>query len=103
MLEKNIILDKQNTLIKFSYCATNVIRWLNISSNNVETVKKFYEIMMSGDPSKLPTVLDQGIKLEMMKGWPYGGTYSGLDSEINDLFPKSESFLTLLHSKYMNI
>ncbi len=68
-----------------------------MSADNVETVKKFYEILMSGDPSKLPTILDQDIKLEMMNGWPYGGTYSGLDSAINDFFSESGSFLTLLH------
>ena len=76
---------------------------INLSSNNIETVKKFYEILMSGDPSELPTILDPDIQLVMMKGWPYGRTYSGLDSAINDFFPKSGSFLTLLHSKYMNI
>jgi len=43
-----------------------------MASNNIETVKKFYGILMSGDPSELPTVLDQDIKLEMMNGWPYG-------------------------------
>ncbi len=59
-----------------------------MSSDNIETVKKFYEILMSGVPSQLPTVLDQNIELVMMKGWPYGGTYSGLDSAINDFFSK---------------
>lgn len=59
-----------------------------MASNNIETVKKFYAILMSGDPSKLPTVLDQDIELVMMKGWPYGGTYSGIDSAINDFFSK---------------
>ncbi|MFB3147778.1 MAG: hypothetical protein ACE10J_03855 [Thermodesulfobacteriota bacterium] len=46
-----------------------------MASNNIKTVKKFYEILMSGDPSKLPTVMDPDIQLVMMKGWPYGGTY----------------------------
>ena len=59
-----------------------------MTSDNVKTVSKFYEILMSGDPSNLPTVLDQDIKLEMMKGWPYGGIYSGLDCAINDFFSK---------------
>lgn len=59
-----------------------------MSSDNIETVKKFYEILMSGVPNQLPTVLDQNIELVMMKGWPYGGTYSGIDSAINDFFSK---------------
>lgn len=59
-----------------------------IASNNIETVKIFYEILMSGQPDKLPTILDSEIQLEMMKGWPYGGNYSGLDSAIQDFFSK---------------
>lgn len=43
---------------------------------------------MNGEPEKLPAVLDHNIQLVMMKGWPYGGTYSGIDSAINDFFSK---------------
>lgn len=64
-----------------------------MASNNIKTVKKFYEMLMSGDPSKLPTVMDQDIQLVMMKGWPYGGTYSGIDSAINDFFSKVRELL----------
>lgn len=55
-------------------------------SSNVDTVKRFYEIFASGDPSKLPEVLDTDIEMVMMKGWPYGGHYSGRKSAMEDFF-----------------
>lgn len=59
-----------------------------MAQDNIETVKKFYEILMSGQPDKLPTILDSEIRLEMMKGWPYGGNYSGIESAIQDFFSR---------------
>lgn len=59
-----------------------------MAQDNIETVKKFYEILMSGQPDKLPTILDSEIRLEMMKGWPYGGNYSGIESDIQDFFSR---------------
>lgn len=46
-----------------------------MSSENIGTVKMFYEILMGGDMGKLPTIMDQDIELVMMKGWLYGGTF----------------------------
>lgn len=57
-----------------------------MTTSNVDTVKRFYEIFASGDTSKLPEVLHVDIEMEMMNGWPYGGYYSGIKSAMEDFF-----------------
>lgn len=59
-----------------------------MSENNIETVKKFYDILMNGDPNNLHQVMDSDVQLNMMKGWPYGGDYNGLNTAIQDFFSK---------------
>ncbi|MGI9533734.1 MAG: nuclear transport factor 2 family protein [Thermodesulfobacteriota bacterium] len=58
-----------------------------MSLNNLDTVKRFYELVNS-DPTQLPEVLDAEIQWEIVKGFPYGGTYNGLGSVFENFFGK---------------
>lgn len=55
--------------------------------NNLDTAKRFYELVNS-DPTQLPEVLDADIQWEIVKGFPYGGKYNGLNSVFKDFFGK---------------
>ena len=53
--------------------------------SNLDTAKRFYDLVNT-DPTQLPEVLDADIQWEIVKGFPYGGKYNGLNSVFEDFF-----------------
>ena len=63
-----------------------------MSRSAMDTVKEFYQ-HVNEDGSKLPEVLHEKINWDIIKGFPYGGTYDGLKSVFEDFFGKGDGAL----------
>ena len=47
--------------------------------NNIETVKKLYELFALNDNQAIRQLFDENIEWNQMKGFPGGGQYKGVD------------------------
>ncbi|MEW6044360.1 MAG: nuclear transport factor 2 family protein [Thermoproteota archaeon] len=64
---------------------------------NVDLVKKFYELFKMGDPQHLKLCHDD-IEWVVMEGMPYGGRHVGKKAVFEDYFPKLFSSFAEFHA-----
>jgi uncharacterized protein len=53
---------------------------------NIETVKKMYELFASKDNEAIRQIFDEKIEWNQMKGFPGGGQYVGADAVFEKVF-----------------
>lgn len=64
---------------------------------NVEFIKKFYELFKKGDKQYLQ-MCDDSIEWAVMDGMPYGGKHEGKRAVFEDYFPKLFSSFAEFHA-----
>jgi ketosteroid isomerase-like protein len=55
-------------------------------SPNVETIRKLYEVFRRGDPQEIAALFTSQVQWDIMPGFPYGGTYVGLEAVFNNFY-----------------
>ncbi|WP_298145762.1 nuclear transport factor 2 family protein [Flavobacterium sp.] len=54
--------------------------------NNIEVVKKMYQLFAEGDTEKIKAIFDENLKWNMMVGFPNGGQYIGIEAVFENVF-----------------
>jgi uncharacterized protein len=54
--------------------------------NNLETVKRMYELFATKDNNAIRQIFDGNIKWNQMKGFPGGGQHVGADAVLENVF-----------------
>ena len=63
------------------------------TSPNVATIQRLYDALCERDPAGLAAVCDPQVSWEITPGFPYGGTFIGIESVFKDFFaPLGQAF-----------
>jgi uncharacterized protein len=54
--------------------------------NNIETIKKMYQLFATKDYKGIRNIFDENIEWNQMKGFPNGGQYVGADAIFENVF-----------------